>query len=226
MARRVVFLGDSITMGYGLDHAEDRYSTVFCKMAGAKEINYGITGTLMARAGLSKTDGTAFIDRYAAMEAADLAVVFGATNDYFWTDAPIAPEDSEDDRYFLNAVRHLCLGLKGKYPGVPVVFITPYQMRGVGNYLGGKDALASSRHNTDQRNFVGCTLADYVSVLRRICGENRIPVLDLFRDFKADAAHSDVDEARFTLDGCHPNAAGHRRIAEMLTAFCEGRRLL
>ena len=125
MARRVVFLGDSITMGYGLDHAEDRYSTVFCKMEGAKEINYGITGTLMARAGLSKTDGTAFIDRYAAMEAADLAVVFGATNDYFWTDAPIAPEDSEDDRYFLNAVRHLCLGLKGKYPGVPVVFITP-----------------------------------------------------------------------------------------------------
>ncbi|MBQ7153714.1 MAG: SGNH/GDSL hydrolase family protein [Clostridia bacterium] len=226
MAERVVFLGDSITMGYGLDHVEDRFSTVFCKATGAEEFNYGITGTLMARAGLSKTDGTAFIDRFAAMEEADLVVMFGATNDYFWSDTPIVPENSEDDRYFLNAVRHLCQGLKEKYPKSPIVFITPYQMRGIGNYLGGKDALASNRHNTDQCNFVGSTLADYVQVLRQICAEYHFFVLDLFRDLGADIAHSDTDEAHFTLDGCHPNTAGHKRIADMLASLCKEHRLI
>ena len=128
---RAAFLGDSITMGYGLADAADRYSTVFCKRIGAEECNYGITGTLMARAGLSKSDGTSFLDRYEAMEDADLAVVFGATNDYFWSDMPIfpdTPDASEDDGYFANAVRRLCRGMREKYPGIPTVFILPYSM--------------------------------------------------------------------------------------------------
>ena len=29
----VVFLGDSITMGYGLEIPSDRYSSVFCRMS-------------------------------------------------------------------------------------------------------------------------------------------------------------------------------------------------
>ena len=176
----------------------------------------------MARAGLSRSDGSSVLDRYGSMETADLAVVFGSTNDYFWSDMPIASDTSEDDGYFSNAVRHLCLGMKEKYPGIPIVFIMPYQMRGIGNIYGGKDARTSSTHNTDQRNYVGCSLADYVRVQSQICRENQICVLDLFHNFKADIAHSDEDEARYTLDGCHPNANGHRMIADALYEFLNG----
>ena len=224
--KTAAFLGDSITMGYGLENAADRFSTVFCGMAGVRELNYGITGTLMARAGLSRFDATSFIDRYAAMAPADLVVVFGGTNDYFWTDAPIADPVSADDCYFTNAVRRLCRGLRERYPGAPVVFLLPYQMRGVGNYLGGTDARASSKHNTDQPNFVGCTLADYVRAQTEICAQNGVPALDLFHALPIDVAHAEADEARYTLDGCHPNPEGHRLIARTLFDFCKTQGIL
>ncbi len=218
--KTAVFLGDSITLGYGLDNMEDRFTAVFCRMTGTQEINYGITGTLMARAGTSTSDGSSYIDRYPAMEDGDLIVVFGATNDYFWADMPISGEPQEDDRYFENAVHHLCAGLADKYPGKPIVFLMPYQMRGIGNYFGGADGRAHNDRNTDQKNYIGCTLADYVNMQKSICLSYGMYVLDLYRDFGADVAHIDEDEIRYTIDGCHPNAAGHRRIAALLRDFC------
>lgn len=217
--KRAVFLGDSITMGYGLENRNNRYPSLFCRMIGAEEINYGITGTLMAWAGTSAFDGTSYIDRYQSMEDGDLIVVFGATNDYYWSDVPICG-DGDDDRYFSNAVEHLCIGLREKYSDIPVVFIMPYRMRGIGNYLGGTDGSDHNRHNTDCKNYVGSTLEDYVKMQKEICLEQGMFVLDLFRDFGADIAHSDADESHYTLDGCHPNSTGHRHIAELLYMFC------
>ena len=75
---RVVFLGDSITLGYGLENQSDRFATVFCRMIGAEEINYGITGTLMARAGLSASDGTASQTRRSSMSAMGLHLKYSA----------------------------------------------------------------------------------------------------------------------------------------------------
>ena len=84
------FLGDSITYGYGLDNRErDRYATLVCDALGCEQVNLGITGTLVARAGLSRSDGTSFLDRLPKLEGCDRAVVFGGTNDYFWSDGPL-----------------------------------------------------------------------------------------------------------------------------------------
>ncbi len=223
--KRIVFLGDSITMGWGIDDSKNRFSAVFCDMTGTEEINYGITGTQMARAGLSASNGTSFIDRYRSMEDGDMVVVFGSTNDYFWTDTPPVSDSSEDDRFFSNAVRHLAKGLKEQYPGVPVIFVMPYQMKGIGKILASADG-KPVMHNSDQPNSVGCPLSAYVDLQKRICEEEDVYVLDLFHHFGADIAHSDDDEARYTLDGCHPNDAGHRLIAEALHAFCLEHQLL
>ena len=223
--KRIVFLGDSITMGYGLAEERDRFSTVFCDMTGTEEINYGITGTQIARAGLSAEDGTSFIDRYRLMEDGDMVVVFGSTNDYFWTDTPPVSDSSDDDRFFSNAARHLGRGLKERYPGIPIIFILPYQMKGIGKIRASADG-KPVMHDTDQPNQVGCPLSDYVEILKQICLEENLLVLDLFHNFSADIAHSGDDEARYTLDGCHPNSAGHKLIAESLLAFCIQHRLL
>ena len=216
----VVFLGDSITLGYGLENQTERFSSVFCRMTNTIEINYGATGTLMARAGISTADGSSFIDRYPMMEDGDLVIVFGGTNDYFWTDAPISGDVCEDDRYFENAVHHLCSGLKEKYAGKPIVFILPYKMRGIGNYFGGENSLAHNGHNTDQKNYVGHTLIEYVNMQKSICLSYGIYALDLYTELGADMAYCDSDELRYTLDGCHPNIEGHRYIANLLYQFC------
>lgn len=224
--KNIVFLGDSITMGYGLPDPRKRFSTLFCEKNGYIENNYGITGTLIAKAGPSRSDGSSFLDRYSAMtDNGDLIVVFGGVNDYFWSDEPITG-DIWDDRYFSCAVRHLCGGLKEKYPGSPIVFLLPYRQRGIGNFASGADGKEHSFHNTDTENFVGCTMEAYVLVLEQICRENGICTLDLFRNFGIDIAHSDADFETYTLDGCHPNENGHLRIAELLSEFCRENRLI
>ena len=63
---KIAFLGDSITLGYALEHREDRYSTRVCEMLGAEEENFGIAGTLMAgtiaRAVVKKLQSLSFFE--------------------------------------------------------------------------------------------------------------------------------------------------------------------
>ncbi len=206
---KIAFLGDSITLGYALDDRErDRFPAVFCRMTGHEEINLGITGTLVARAGLSASDGTAYVDRYPQTAGADYAVVFGGTNDYFWSDTPISGGDG--DAYFDNAVRTLCRGLLELFPKENILFLTPYPHHGIGNFAGGSHWRESGEHDTDNVNFVGHTLSDYADALCKICAEYGIRVLDLR---KAEPA---FDWRTLTVDGCHPNPAGHRWLAERI----------
>lgn len=206
---KFAFLGDSITLGYALENREqDRFPAVFSRMTGHTEINLGITGTLVARAGLSTSDGTAYVDRYPQMEGADYAVVFGGTNDYFWSDTPISGGDG--DAYFVNAVHTLCRGLLKLFPKERILFLTPYPHHGIGNYSGGSYWRDSNEHDTDSVNFVGHTLSDYADVLCEVCGKYGIRVLDLR---KAEPA---FDWQTMTIDGCHPNEAGHEWLAERI----------
>ena len=200
----VAFLGDSITFGYALDNKENKYSTVVCSELNVTEQNYGITGTLMAKAGLNQTDEKDFLSRAHLIDEADVAVIFGGTNDYFWSDKPIK---GEGDGYFEHAVSSLIEHVKEKRAGKLTLFVTPYPHNGIGNYLGGEDwRKASSRHDTDALNFNGHTLGDYVEVIDRLCKENDIPCLNLFEDFG-------FSWREHTSDGCHPNEEGHKIIA-------------
>ncbi|MBQ9996142.1 MAG: SGNH/GDSL hydrolase family protein [Clostridia bacterium] len=206
---KIAFLGDSITLGYALERREtDRFPAVFCRMTGHEEINLGITGTLVARAGLSASDGTAYVDRFPQTAGADYAVVFGGTNDYFWSDTPISGGDG--DVYFGNAVHTLCRGLLAMFPKEKILFLTPYPHHGIGNFAGGTYWRESSEHDTDCVNFVGHTLTDYADVLCNICEEYGIRVLDLRK------CEEPFDWRSMTSDGCHPNPSGHRWLAERI----------
>ena len=204
---RIAFLGDSITYGYGLDNKENKYSTLVCHALEMEEENYGITGTLVAKAGLNQTDEKDFLSRAHLIEEADIAVVFGGTNDYFWSDKPIF---GEDDSYFAHAVQTLLDGVKETRRGKLTLFVTPYPHNGVGNYRGGAGWREASRHDTDARNYNGHTLAEYVDVIDSLCRENGIPCLNLFREFG-------FRWQEHTTDGCHPNEKGHALLADAVT---------
>lgn len=110
---KIGFLGDSITFGYGLANRErDRYAALVCRELGCEQVNLGVTGTLVARAGLSRDNGVSFLDRLPLLEGCDRAVVFGGTNDYFWSDAPLYGEGLD---CFAPAVDFLCCAA---FPGI------------------------------------------------------------------------------------------------------------
>lgn len=204
---KIAFLGDSITCGYGLSDPQAKYTVSVSDRLGLTEENYGITGTLMARSGLNHADGRDFVSRMHLIEQADVAVIFGGTNDYFWGDTPI--RGGADDRYFAHAVETLCQYVSRFRAGKITLIVTPYPHNGVGNYLGGQTWKTASRHDTDAPNFCGHTLADYASIIEEICTAYDIPCLNLHRNF-------DFDHRRHTLDGCHPNEEGHRLLAEVI----------
>lgn len=202
----IAFLGDSITFGYGLSDSGARYSSLVSERLGMTEENYGICGTLVAKAGLNRTDKNDFLSRISLIDSADIAVIFGGTNDYFWSDKPIF---GNGDEFFESAIAAICRHIKDTRKGKLTLFVTPYPHNGVGNYLGGEKWNTSSRHDTDTVNFNGHTLSDYAKTVERVCLEYGIPCLDLHRDFE-------FDHRKHTIDGCHPNEAGHRLLADVI----------
>lgn len=202
----IAFLGDSITYGYDLKDKRKKYSSLVSDALCMVEENYGITGTLMAKAGLNRDNDNAFVTRIPLIADADIAVVFGGTNDYFWSDAPIK---GEGDSYFSSALKTIIEYVKKHRQGRITLFVTPYPHNGIGNYYGGEHWRDSSRHNTDEKNINGHTLLDYVEAIEEICIENEMPYLNLHKDFA-------FDWHLHTTDGCHPNEEGHKLLAEII----------
>lgn len=225
---KIAFLGDSITKGHTLENESKRFSTLMCNALGAEEQNCGSTGTLVAKAGLSKNadplntksivvkNGLSvdlkqpFVERVMDMKGADYAVVFGGTNDYYWSDTPISDcDDSESVAYFKNAVDYLCKCLLTMYPKERILFVTPYPHHGCGNYYGGESWLDPQEHDTDGRNYLGHQMLDYVDAIIEVCNRYDIECVDLYRT-------TTFDWKKMTTDGCHPNEAGHCWICDQL----------
>ena len=140
------------------------------------------------------------------IDDADIAVVFGGTNDYFWSDMPI---DGASYEYFSCALETMIAHIKKHRNDKITLFVTPYPHNGIGNYFGAENWKSSSRHDTDTMNFNGHVLLDYVNAIESACAKNLIPCLNLHKDFT-------FDWRVHTLDGCHPNEEGHRILAEAI----------
>ncbi len=208
--KTIAFLGDSITLGYALEDRTNRFATVLSKRFGAVEENYGITGTLVAKAGLSRDNDTAYITRIANTDNAEYAVVFGGTNDYFWSDMPISPEGESDDvGYFTVALEKICAHLIAHHEKNKVLLVTPYPHHGIGNFKGGENFKDKSEHDTTELNYNGYTIKDYVDKTIEIANKFGLPVLDLH-------TNSDFDWKKHTVDGCHPNNEGHIWLADKI----------
>ena len=202
----IAFLGDSITYGYALDDKSLKYSTLVASALGMTEENYGITGTLVAKAGLNNDNDNAFIDRAHLIDNADVAVIFGGTNDYFWSDKPI---EGDDTSYFARAVEEIIERVKEKRGEKLTLFVTPYPHNGIGNFEGADRWNTSSRHDTDAKNYNGHSLEDYSNKIVELCTKHGVEYLNLHRDFP-------FDHRVHTIDGCHPNPQGHAMIAKAI----------
>lgn len=210
-SKRVSFLGDSITEGWGLDDYYYRYDRVLMRRARISKIyNYGIGGTCFAyHTGSPPSDDPKwdlyFCGRVFVMNPdTDLIIVYGGTNDYGHDKDPFGESKSESHiDTFTGAVNYVMNAVREVYPGVPCVFMTPMK-----RFCGG------------QKNSTGKTLEDYANYIVTAGQNNNIPVLDLYHDLGIDPDIKE-DFEKYTIDGLHPNAAGHAVIADKLYEFLE-----
>ncbi len=209
----VNFLGDSITEGHGSSGPEKNYVSLVKEMLnlGAAN-NYGIGGTRIApRQKLTENarHEQPFGTRVDAMDPnADVVVVFGGTNDFGHGDAPLGTFADTTDRTFYGAFKKLCVQLIEKYPGKPIVIITPLHRCSEDNVLG----------DGHYKMPLGTPLSAFVQAEREVAAYYSLPVLDLWATSGLQPCIPIIKE-KFMPDGLHPNDAGYQILAEKIAAY-------
>lgn len=204
--KKINFIGDSITYGVGPSSFDKTYHALIAQREGIIARNYGISGSKIAKYVESIydiRDNMPFCLRVDEMDAdADAIVVFGGTNDY-GMGIPLYDADHTFDKYTFHGALHILIrALLERYPGSPIIFMTPI-------------------HRMCEKNsggFCGKPLSEYVQMIRDVCEAYSIPVCDLYKNA---GIYADDQKQRelYIPDGLHPNDAGHEIIASRLTSF-------
>ena len=198
------FLGDSITEGVGASSEQTCYVARFAQMTGANIRNYGISGTRFARRRVPHEKPRFDLDfcgRFHEMDDdADLIVVFGGTNDYGHGDAPLGQTEDRTVWSFYGACHVLFSGLVAKYPGKPIVIMTPMH-----------------RESELDKN---PGLRAFVQAEREVAEFYSLPVLDLWSTLGIQPLVPE-QKALYMDDHVHPNDLGHEKIAYKLKRFLE-----
>ena len=202
------FLGDSITEGVGTTQENKRYFEIIKRNQELKEVNgYGISGTRLAKQiGTSENPryDIYFASRVDAMEDADAVVVFGGTNDFGHGNAPIGCFEDRTPDTFYGACHDLYRKLIEKYPGKPIVIMTPLHR--------------SAENDIRIKHGVAVTLKTYVDIIREVAEFYSLPICDLYA---TSGLQPDVPviQEKFIPDGLHPSDAGNELIAKRLGEF-------
>ena len=121
-------LGDSLTEGVGARTPDKAFPEVLSRLTGAKVNNYGVAGSRITDITVDYTNPASFVDRMYSMEkTADLVIVFGGTNDFWFGDCPIGERTDSKPNTFYGALNTMLPYLKNAYPAAELVLMVPYQ---------------------------------------------------------------------------------------------------
>lgn len=211
--KKILFLGDSITQGVGVEDIKDVYFKQLERNTGAQCKGYGISGTRFSKqpeADYFDDQGNFCIRCLKMDDDADIIVVFGGTNDYGHGNAPFGKLTDCTQETFCGAVSFVAKSLMEKYPKATVVFMTPTHRTTEKGRIKNENGIRNDLE-----------LVDYVDAIIKICGEYSIPVLDLYR-VSGIQPNIEVNKERYMPDGLHPNVNGNAKIASRLEGFLKG----
>ncbi len=208
---KINFLGDSITEGAGTSSHDKMFTMLIEREYGAICQNYGIGGTRIARQKTPTEEkwDRDFISRVPEMDNdADIVVVFGGTNDFGHGDAPIGTMSDRTPYTFYGALHCLYTALIEKYPGVPIVVLTPLHR------------ITEDIPTGDNKPAPVGTLREYVNIIREVAEYYSFPVLDLFKESGLQPKVP-VIQQKYIPDGLHPNDDGNAILAHKIARFLE-----
>ncbi len=208
--KTIIFLGDSITEGYGASSASSCFVHLVTQEGGfEKGFNFGVGGTRIAPQKNEMNDDWSeyFAKRIARMpNEADFVLVFGGTNDYGHGDAPMGKLGDTTLETFYGAMDTLLSNLIEKYPTSKIAVLTPIHRRNEDSLFNGYGV----------RN---CgTLGDYVAAEKAVAEKYGIPISDLYTT-SGICPDNPVNRETYTVDGLHPNDRGYRLIADKVLTF-------
>ena len=215
---KVNFLGDSITEGVGItNHENCRYDHLAAKILGFSKVNsYGIGGTRIAHqphpSATPRYDLNFCGRAYDMDQSADMVVVYGGVNDYIHGNALFGEIGDTTPSTFCGGVYFLMNYLRQAYGDKPIIFMTPAR-----SFLRREvDDLYPSVHGAKQ--VPGKPLKNYAEVIQETAKQFDVKVLNLYDDLGIDP-HIPEHFEKYTVDGLHFNAEGHRLLAQKLTEF-------
>lgn len=210
---KINFLGDSITEGAGAGTEENKYVNVVGAMLGAEVRNYGVSGTRLARQSVLSVCDVYDNDFQIRMQSmantdgdADRVFVFGGTNDYGHGDAPIGHKDDDTPYSFYGAINNIVTFLTEKYGKEKLCFLLPMPRYNQDNVFG-----------EGNKKCAGLTLGGYVKIIKERLDFYQVDYIDLFEGFIPVPQVNTGDE--YTVDGLHPNAYGHKLLAERIVEY-------
>ena len=211
--KKIAFLGDSITSGAWVKR-EEIYLTRVGEAFKAEVQNLGVSGTRIAKQTHhveSHPDAfdEQFIVRAQKIERdADFVFVFGGTNDYGHGDADLGKMGDDTPYTFYGAANMLAKYLVSAFGREKLCFILPLPRVG------------EDRHDGDGPPFktksIG-PLSAYVQALKEVLFAMGIDYIDLRSAFPPEKLPA------LTADGLHPNAEGHKIIADALISYLKTR---
>lgn len=153
--------------------------------------NYGIGGN----------DIWAMYERFNNITECDYLFIFGGTNDFGLSQVA--------ETNFRYNVKTLLEAAINKFPSKKIIFITPIHRE-----------IFSGQLSDREVNSQGLYLKDYVRMIKEICEEYSIPVLDLYANLGINPNMSIHKSIYFHADdGLHPNEVGHEVIADKIVSF-------
>ena len=203
-----VFVGDSITAASGA------YYNAVGTTLGLNYSGMGISGSCISATSNYVNNNSPLINRWTTIPDADLIVIFMGTNDFGHASTLGSIEDTTDISFY-GALNVIIPGIQAAHPNSQLVVITPmHRYHQTGAYNGN---VSMSSPEDSVPNAKGATLKDYVDALKAICNKYNVHTIDLFSVAELDPNDSAVKDTYFPSDGLHPNAAGHAKMAEIIS---------
>ena len=205
--RNIVFLGDSITAGYGVSSGY-KFTDILSEKLNANIKNMGVSGSRITH---RDDDYTSFPYRLETKSAhpdidysnIDMLFIFGGTNDYWHAKYNIGDDNSTSYYDFKGALYNLIRYSLEELKVKQLVFVIPFEERynDVDGY---------------SHDYGYGTQKDFNDAIKSVCNKYGIQYIDL-SSMSGIICNSKFTTTmnKYTQDGVHPNNAGHARLASI-----------
>ena len=134
----------------------------------------------------------------------NVIIIEGGTNDFGVRQVPLGTPDDPSTlkTTFYGALKYLLGNINTRYPTARIFFMTPLHQAGYGF--------------PEKNNTTGFTQQQYVEAIREMCDLYGVTVIDMYQKSGLTYHNMNASLGLYSTDGIHPNAAGHRKMAEIV----------